>query len=103
MLEARILCKESSQHKMANTYSALKRVRETERRTEINRKNKTRLRHQIRAMRRALTEKDAKAAAELLPKTFSLIDRSAKTGIIKKNTAARYKSNLHLKVKALEK
>ena len=49
---------------MANTYSALKRVRQTERRTEYNRKNKTRLRHQIRAMRRALTGKDAKAAAD---------------------------------------
>ena len=36
---------------MANTYSALKRVRQTERRTEFNRKNKSRLRHQIRAMR----------------------------------------------------
>jgi small subunit ribosomal protein S20 len=86
---------------MANTYSAIKRVRQTERRTEVNRKNKTRLRHQIRAMRRALTGKDAKAAAELLPKTFSEIDRSAKLGIIKKNTAARYKSKLHVKVKAL--
>ncbi len=86
---------------MANTYSALKRVRQTERRTEINRKNKTRLRHQIRAMRRALTGKDPKSAADLLPKTFSLIDRSAKIGIIKKNTAARYKSKLHLRVKAL--
>ena len=52
-------------------------------------------------MRRALTGKDAKAAAELLPKTFSVIDRSAKIGIIKKNTAARYKSKLHLRVKAL--
>jgi small subunit ribosomal protein S20 len=86
---------------MANTYSALKRVRQTERRTEVNRKNKTRLRHQIRAMRRALTAKDAKVASELLPKTFSLIDRSAKIGIIKMNTAARYKSKLHLRVKAL--
>jgi small subunit ribosomal protein S20 len=86
---------------MANTYSALKRVRQTERRTEYNRKNKSRLRHQIRAMRRALTSKDAKVAAELLPATFSLIDRSAKNGIIKKNTAARYKSKLHLRVKAL--
>jgi small subunit ribosomal protein S20 len=86
---------------MANTYSAIKRVRQTERRTEVNRKNKTRLRHQIRAMRRALTGKDAKAAAELLPKTFSEIDRSAKLGIIRKNTAARYKSKLHVKVKAL--
>jgi small subunit ribosomal protein S20 len=86
---------------MANTYSALKRVRQTERRTDYNRKNKSRLRHQIRAMRKAITSKDAKVAAELLPKTFSLIDRSAKEGIIKKNTAARYKSKLHLRVKAL--
>ena len=87
---------------MANTYSALKRVRETERRTDYNRQNKTRLRHQIRAMRKALASKDAKVVAALLPKTFSLIDRSAKSGIIKKNTAARYKSKLHLKAKALE-
>jgi small subunit ribosomal protein S20 len=86
---------------MANTYSALKRVRETERRTAFNRKNKSRLRHQIRAMRRAIASKDASAAAQLMPQTFSLIDRSAKTGIIKKNTAARYKSKLHLRVKAL--
>ncbi len=87
---------------MANTYSALKRVRQTERRTEFNRQNRTRLRHQIRAMRKAIASKDAKAVADLLPKTFSLIDRSAKTGIIKKNTAARYKSKLHLRVKALQ-
>ena len=86
---------------MANTYSALKRVRQTERRTEYNRKNKTRLRHSIRAMRRALAGKDPKAAVELLPKTFSVIDRSAKSGIIKTNTAARYKSKLHQRVKAL--
>jgi small subunit ribosomal protein S20 len=87
---------------MANTYSALKRVRQTERRTQFNQKNKTRLRHQIRAMRRAITSKDAATAASLLPATFSLIDRSAQSGIIKKNTAARYKSKLHLRVKALE-
>ncbi len=86
---------------MANTYSAIKRVRETEKRTLFNRRNRTRLRHQIRAMRRALLAKDAKAAGELLPATFSVIDRSAKVGIIKKNTAARYKSKLHLRLKAL--
>jgi small subunit ribosomal protein S20 len=86
---------------MANTISAFKRVRQAERRTEYNRKNKSRLRHQIRIMRRAITGKDAKAAADLLPKTFSIIDRSAKSGIIKKNTAARYKAKLHARVKAL--
>ena len=86
---------------MANTYSALKRVRQTEKRTLFNRQNKSRLRHQIRAMRRALASKDAKVVGELLPKTFSIIDRSAKLGIIKKNTAARYKSKLHVRAKAI--
>jgi small subunit ribosomal protein S20 len=86
---------------MANHISAIKRMRQDEKRIEFNRRNKTRLRHQIRAMRRALTSKDAKAAGELLPQTFAIIDRSAKGGIIKKNTAARYKSKLHLRVKAL--
>jgi small subunit ribosomal protein S20 len=52
-------------------------------------------------MRKAITGKDAQVAAALLPQTFAVIDRSAKVGIIKKNTAARYKSNLHLRVKAL--
>ncbi len=87
---------------MANHYSALKRVRLEARRTVFNRRVKTRLRHQIRAMRRALASKDANAAAALLPQTFSIVDRSAKSGVIKKNTAARYKSKLHLKLKALQ-
>jgi small subunit ribosomal protein S20 len=86
---------------MANTVSSLKRVRVAERRTAINRTRKTRLRHQIRAMRRLLETKDAKAASELVSKTFSLIDRSAKWGIIKKNTAARYKSRLTLRLRKL--
>ena len=86
---------------MANTYSALKRMRQSQRRTEFNRRNKTRLRHQIRTMRRAILDRDAKRATELLPQTFSIIDRAAKQGIIKENTAARYKSKLHLRVKAL--
>ena len=87
---------------MANHLSAQKRVRQEARRTEFNRRSKSRLRHQIRAMRRALTSKDLKGATTLLPATFSIIDRSARVGIIKKNTAARYKSRLHARVKALE-
>lgn len=86
---------------MANHFSALKRVRQTARRTEFNQRNGTRLRRQIRAMRRLITAKDAQAALKLLPETFSVIDRSTKLGVIKKNTAARYKSKLHLRIKAL--
>jgi small subunit ribosomal protein S20 len=52
-------------------------------------------------MRKLITEKNASGALKLLPQTFSIIDRSAKLGVIKKNTAARYKSSLHLRIKAL--
>jgi small subunit ribosomal protein S20 len=52
-------------------------------------------------MRRALQDKDARKAGELMSATFSIIDRAAKSGLIKKNTAARYKSKLHSRVKAL--
>jgi small subunit ribosomal protein S20 len=86
---------------MANTFSSLKRVRQTRRKTEVNRLRKTRLRHQIRSVRRLIELKDAGAAKAALPATFSLIDRSAKWGIIKKNTAARYKSRITARLKAM--
>jgi small subunit ribosomal protein S20 len=86
---------------MANTVSSLKRVRSTEHRTEVNRMRKTRLRHQIRTIRRLLDAKDANGAQAALPQTFSLVDRSAKWGIIKQNTAARYKSRMVKRIKAM--
>ena len=86
---------------MANTYSAIKRMRMTERKTAVNRMRRTRLRHQIRAMRQALGTKDAQTAQKLLPETYSLVDRAAKWGIIKRNTAARYKSRLTARLKSL--
>ena len=79
---------------MANHVSALKRVRQTERKTAVNRLRKSRMRTQVRKMRRLLVGGDAQAAAAELPKTFSIVDRAAKWGVIKKNTAARYKSRL---------
>lgn len=83
---------------MANTISSLKRVRMTERRTAVNRTRKTRLRHQVRKMRRLLQADDASGASALAPATYSMIDRAAKWGIIKKNTAARYKSRLNARL-----
>jgi small subunit ribosomal protein S20 len=79
---------------MANHVSALKRVRQTERRTAVNRLRKSRMRTQIRKMRRLLAGNDVKEATAALPQTYSIVDRAAKWGIIKKNTAARYKSRL---------
>jgi small subunit ribosomal protein S20 len=86
---------------MANHVSALKRDRSTESRTLVNRFRRTRLKNQIRAMRRVMEAKDVDAAQATLPKTYSVIDRAAKWGIIKKNTAARYKSRLARRLKTL--
>ncbi|BDC47726.1 MAG: 30S ribosomal protein S20 [Acidobacteria bacterium] len=87
---------------MANTVSSLKRVRTTERRTEVNQMRKTRLRHTIRALRRLMDKKDVKGAEAQIPSTYSLIDRAAKWGIIKKNTASRYKSRVTKRLKVLQ-
>lgn len=76
-------------------------MRMTERKTAINRMRTSRLRRQVRAMRRLLDHKDAEGAKKLIPETFSVVDRAAKWGVIKKNTAARYKSRLTLRLRKL--
>ena len=86
---------------MANHFHALKRDRQIKKRTMVNRMRKTRLRHTIRALRRMFEAKDVEGAEKLLPQTFSIVDRAAKWGIIKANTAARYKSRMHRRLKAL--
>jgi small subunit ribosomal protein S20 len=86
---------------MANTISAIKRDRQTERRTAVNIARKSRFRHQVRVLRRLLDKKDAAGAKAVMPEAFSLIDRAAKWGIIQKNTAARYKSRAALRLKSL--
>lgn len=50
-------------------------------------------------MRRALAAKEPGDLKTALNGTFSLIDRAARKGYIKRGTAARYKSRLHKRVK----
>jgi small subunit ribosomal protein S20 len=86
---------------MANTVTSIKRIRITERRTQINKARKSRLRYEIRKLRRLLGQAKAAEAQAALPRVFSAVDRAAKHGIIKKNTASRYKSRLTKRVRAL--
>jgi small subunit ribosomal protein S20 len=86
---------------MANTVSALKRVRQTERKTAANRLRKSRMRTQVKKMRKLLDSKDVQGVQAALPETYSIIDRAAKWGVIKKNTAARYKSRLTARLQKL--
>lgn len=75
--------------------SAKKRVLITEKRTLINRANKSALRTAIKRFEKAITDKDLDMAKTELVKVESTIDKSVKKGIIHKNNAARKKSRLH--------
>ena len=86
---------------MANHVSALKRVRQTEKRTAANRANKSRVRKSLRALHEALTKGDSTAVAEQYRKTVSALDKSVQKGVLHDNTASRYKSRLNARVKAL--
>jgi small subunit ribosomal protein S20 len=86
---------------VASHKSALKRIKQTRRRTALSRAHRTRLRHQMRKLRVALDAKDKAAAQALLSPTLALIDHSVHKGILHRNTAARYKSRLRLRFDAL--
>ncbi len=79
---------------MPNHKSAEKRVRQSEKRRQINRSHRTRLRTSIKKLRGALTSADAGELKTLLPETISTIDKAVQKGVLHKNAAARYKSRL---------
>jgi small subunit ribosomal protein S20 len=79
---------------VASHKSALKRIKQTHARTERNRAHRSKLRNQIRRLRKAIDTKDKGTAQSLLPATLSWIDHSVHKGILHRNTAARYKSRL---------
>jgi small subunit ribosomal protein S20 len=86
---------------MARHLSALRQHRRSLRRNEINRKNKSTVRTQIKKLRIAIQEKDKDAAEKLLPPTISLIDKSVKKGAIHENKGRRYKSRLSRQVELI--
>ena len=87
---------------MANHFSALKRARQTERRTARNRSNTSRLRSALRDMRAALTNGDKAAAEQTYRQTASALDKAIQKGVLHQNTASRYKSRLSARLKALK-
>jgi small subunit ribosomal protein S20 len=79
---------------MANHKSAEKRMRQTEKRNEVNRRNRSSLRTQLKKMRAAIENGDREQAQQLLPQTVSLLDKSVQKGVLHRNSAGRYKSRL---------
>ena len=83
---------------MPNHKSAEKRMRQNERRRNINRSNRARLRTTVKQLRAALGGKDSNEATSLLPKTVSEIDKAVQKGVLHRNAAARQKSRLTARV-----
>ena len=86
---------------MANTKSAIKRVRRITRQTKVNRSRKSKFRNAIKKMNLILEKKDKKEALTYLPKLNSELMKVAKTGIIKKKNASRNISRITKKINSI--
>jgi small subunit ribosomal protein S20 len=81
---------------MKKARSVLKNIRKSARRRKANLIKKRKLKNALRKLKKAKTKKEA---LKQYPAVQSVIDKSIQDGIIKKNTAARYKSRLLKKIK----
>ena len=86
---------------MANIASARKRARQAEKRRQHNAALRSELRSAIRNVRKSIEAGDKQAARTVLQRASSVIDSIADKRIIHKNAAARHKSRLSARVKAM--
>ena len=86
---------------MANTKSAIKRIRIIARQTAINKSRKSKFKNAIKKMNVLLNDKKKKEALAFLPKLNSELMKIAKTGIIKRQNASRNISRITKKINAL--
>jgi small subunit ribosomal protein S20 len=86
---------------MANTPQSKKRARQTERRTEVNKARRSRIRTFLRKVEEALAAGNKDAAAEALRAAQPELMRGVTKGVLHKNTASRKMSRLSARLKAL--
>jgi small subunit ribosomal protein S20 len=88
---------------MPNHKSAEKRVRQNEKRRNINRGHRTKVRTYIKKLLTAIDSGDKAQISQALPETISVIDKSIQKGVLHANAAARYKSRLTARVNQASK
>lgn len=86
---------------MANTRSALKRVRTSQKRRERNQSIKSRVRTMVRTFEEAVVSGESTVAAERFAQASSALDRAVSKGIVHKNMAARKKSRMASRLTSL--
>ena len=86
---------------MANTKSAIKRIRRISKQTAVNKARRSRYKNALRTMSLLIESKKKSEALKFLPKLNSELMRIAKTGIIKKQNASRNVSRITKKIASL--
>ena len=86
---------------MANSPQAKKRARQNEKRFQINKARRSRIRTHLRRVEEAIASGDKNAASEALKAAQPELMRGVTKGVFHKNTAARKMSRLSARVKAL--
>ena len=86
---------------MANTKSAIKKIRRISKQTAVNKDRKSRYKNALKKMNRLIENKKKVEAHKFLPKLNSELMKIAKTGIIKKQNASRNVSRVTKKIAAL--
>jgi small subunit ribosomal protein S20 len=85
---------------LANTKSAIKTARQSERRRQRNRAIRSKVRTAVKLARTTLDEKSA-GGREAVAEAIRALDKAATKGVIHRNTAARKKSALARRLAAL--
>lgn len=86
---------------MANSPQALKRARQAEKHRQHNASRRSALRTYIKNTLKAIATGDKEAAAEAFKLAQPVIDRAAGKGLIHANKAARHKSRINARIKAM--
>ena len=86
---------------MANTKSAIKKIRRISKQTSVNKIRKSRYKNAIKKMNVLLEKKNKTEALKFLPKLNSELMKIAKTGVIKKQNASRNISRITKKISSI--
>ena len=86
---------------MANTKSAIKRIRRISKQTAVNKARKSRFRNALKKINALIDTKKKDEALKFLPKLNSELMKIAKTGVIKKQNASRNVSRITKKIEAI--
>ena len=86
---------------MANTKSAIKRIRRISKQTIVNKSRKSRYKNALKKMNSLIENKKKDEAIKFLPKLNSELMKIAKSGIIKKQNASRNVSRITKKITLL--